>query len=147
MAPEALFNPWLMGKEEPGCAEMVFNAIQVQSTIYNRNPQLMSDHNSITLCWLVEELPCSQGSQLDYSMNWTPYSKLRYWRTMKDSLQTLRLSSKSWYYVKISISGPCKKEVQCVHRSIILSQCNEGLRTILDHQEGLGWNGTRESNG
>lgn len=27
MAPEILFSPWLLGKDEPGCAEIVFNAI------------------------------------------------------------------------------------------------------------------------
>jgi len=27
MAPEILFSPWLLGKDAPGCAEIVFNAI------------------------------------------------------------------------------------------------------------------------
>jgi len=27
MGPEILFSPWLAGREEPGCAEIVFNAI------------------------------------------------------------------------------------------------------------------------
>ncbi|CAD8149657.1 unnamed protein product [Paramecium octaurelia] len=28
MAPEILFSPWLLGKDAPGCADIVFNAIQ-----------------------------------------------------------------------------------------------------------------------
>ena len=31
MGPEILFSPHLLGKEEAGCAEMVFNSIQVIS--------------------------------------------------------------------------------------------------------------------